>query len=47
MRVPFVCGEKESVSEVLQRLDAALRKAITENTVVGEVLAEIRRRRFR
>jgi len=45
VRVALVCGETESVSDLLQRLDAALGKAAAENTVIDEVLPEIKRRR--
>ena len=45
VRVAMVCGETESVSELLQRLNAALGKAAKENTVIDEVLPEIKRRR--
>lgn len=44
-RVALVCGEQESVSELLTRLDAALGKAIAEDTVIDEVLPELKRRR--
>ena len=46
-RVALVCRDDEPVSELLQRLDAALGKAMTENTVINEVLPEIQRRRSR
>ena len=45
VRVALVCGETESVSDLLQRLNAALGKAAAENTVIDEVLPEIKRRR--
>jgi hypothetical protein len=45
VRVALVCGESESVSELLQRLNAALGKAAAENIVINEVLPEIKRRR--
>jgi hypothetical protein len=41
----LVCGEKETATELLRRLDTALGKAIKENTVIDEVLPEIQRRR--
>jgi hypothetical protein len=44
-RVALVCGETESVADLLQRLDAALGKAAAENIVIDEVLPEIKRRR--
>jgi hypothetical protein len=46
-RVALVCRDDEPVSELLQRLDVALGKAMTENTVINEVLPEIQRRRSR
>lgn len=45
VRVALLCGEKESVAELLQRLNAALGKAAAENIVIDEVLPEIKRRR--
>jgi len=45
VRVALVCGESESVSELLRRLNAALGKAAAENIVIDEVLPEIKRRR--
>jgi hypothetical protein len=45
VRVALVCGEKESVSELLQRLNTALGKAAAENIAIDEVLPEIKRRR--
>jgi hypothetical protein len=44
-RVALVCGETESVSDLLLRLNAALGKAAKENIVIDEVLPEIKRRR--
>jgi hypothetical protein len=44
-RVALVCGETESVSALLRRLNAALGKAAAENIVIDEVLPEIKRRR--
>jgi hypothetical protein len=46
-RVALVCRDDETALELLQRLDAALGKAIAGNTVVDEVLPEIKRRRSR
>ncbi len=46
-RVALVCRDNETISELLQRLDASLGKAMAENTVVDEVLPEIQRRRSR
>jgi hypothetical protein len=46
-RVALVCRDDETISELLQRLDASLGKAMAENTVVDEVLPEIKRRRSR
>lgn len=45
VHVALVCGETESVSDLLQRLNAALGKAAAENIVIDEVLPEIKRRR--
>ena len=45
VRVALVCGEKETATELLRRLDSALGKAIKENSVIDEVLPEIQRRR--
>jgi hypothetical protein len=44
-RVALVCGDTESVADLLHRLNAALGKAAVENTVIDEVLPEIKRRR--
>jgi hypothetical protein len=44
-RVALVCGETESVADLLHRLNAALGKAAAENLVIDEVLPEIKRRR--
>ncbi len=41
----LVCGETESVADLLHRLNAALGKTAAENIVIDEVLAEIKRRR--
>ncbi|GAC1675036.1 MAG: hypothetical protein NVS9B2_24860 [Steroidobacteraceae bacterium] len=40
-----VCRDNERVADLLQRLDASLGKALAENTVVDEVLPEIKRGR--
>jgi hypothetical protein len=45
VRVALVCGETETVSALLQRLNAALGKAAADNIVIDEVLPEIKRRR--
>jgi hypothetical protein len=44
-RVALVCGETESIADLLHRLNAALGKAAAENIVIDEVLPEIKRRR--
>jgi hypothetical protein len=44
-RVALVCGETETVANLLQRLNAALGRAAAENIVIDEVLPEIKRRR--
>ena len=46
-RVALVCRDEESVTALLKRLDTALGKAIAEDTVIDEVLPEIKRRRAR
>lgn len=43
-RVALVGRDGESVAQLLERLDAALGQAIAENTVLDEVLPEIKRR---
>ena len=45
VRVALVCGENESVSELLQRLNTALGKVAADNVAIDEVLPEIQRRR--
>jgi hypothetical protein len=45
VRVALVCRDNETVADLLQRLDDSLGKALAENTVVDEVLPEIKRRR--
>ena len=45
VRVALVCRDNETVADLLHRLDASLGKALAENTVVDEVLPEIKRRR--
>ena len=45
VRVALVCGGTESVADLLHRLNDALGKAAAENTVIDEVLPEIKRRR--
>jgi hypothetical protein len=44
-RVALVCGETESIADLLLRLNDALGKAAAENIVIDEVLPEIKRRR--
>jgi hypothetical protein len=46
-RVALVCRDDETLADLLQRLDALLGKALAENTVIDEVLPEIKRRRSR
>ncbi len=41
VRVALICGEKETTTALLRRLDTALGKAISENAVIDEVLPEI------
>jgi hypothetical protein len=45
VRVALVCGDQESVPELLRRLNAALGQTARDNTVIDEVLPEIKRRR--
>ena len=47
VRVALLRGEKETVSDLLLRLDAALGQALSTDTVIDEVLPEIQRRRTR
>jgi len=47
VRVALVRRDKETVAELLLRLDTSLGKSIAENTHVDEVLPEIQRRRSR
>jgi hypothetical protein len=47
VRVALVRRDKETVAELLQRLDSSLGKAVAENTPIDEVLPEIQRRRSR
>ena len=47
VRVALIRRDEETVSDFLLRLDAALDKAISSNTVIDEVLPEIQRRRSR
>ena len=44
-RVALVAGDGETVAQLLERLDAALGRAMAENSVIDEVLPEIKRRR--
>jgi len=44
-RVALVARDTETVAEPLQRLDVALGTAMAEDTVIDEVLPEIKRRR--
>jgi hypothetical protein len=41
----LVARDSETVAELLQRLDVALGTAMAEDTVIDEVLPEIKRRR--
>ena len=47
VRVALLRREKETVSDLLLRLDAALGQALSSDTVIDEVLPEIQRRRPR
>ena len=44
-RVALVAQDAETIDQLLQRLDAALGKVMAEDTVIDEVLPEIKRRR--
>jgi hypothetical protein len=44
-RVALVCKDGETITQLLERLDAALGKAMAEDTVIDEVLPEIKRHR--
>jgi hypothetical protein len=44
-RVALVYKEGETIAQLLERLDAALGKAMAADTVIDEVLPEIKRRR--
>jgi hypothetical protein len=44
VRVALVCGDGESVAQLLQRLDAGLAQAMADGSVIDEVLPEIKRR---
>jgi len=43
-RVALVCGDSESIAQLLQRLDTALAKVMADGSVIDEVLPEIKRR---
>ena len=45
VRVALVGRDGETIAQLMERLDAALGKAMTEDTVIDEVLPEIKRRR--
>jgi hypothetical protein len=44
-RVALVSKDAETIAQLLERLDAALGKAMAEDTVIDQVLPEIKRRR--
>jgi hypothetical protein len=44
VRVALVCGEGESVAQLLQRLDAGLAQVMADGSIIDEVLPEIKRR---
>jgi hypothetical protein len=44
-RVALLAGDGETVAQLLERLDAALGRAMAEDSVIDEVLPEIKRRR--
>ena len=43
-RVALVSREGETIAQLLERLDAALGKVMADNSVIDEVLPEIKRR---
>ena len=45
VRVALVSRDGETIAQLLERLDAALGKAMVEDAVIDEVLPEIKRRR--
>ena len=45
VRVALVGRDGETIAQLMERLDGALGKAMTEDTVIDEVLPEIKRRR--
>ena len=47
VRVALVGRDGETIAQLLERLDAALGKAMAEDTVLDEVLPVIKRRRSR
>lgn len=47
MRVALVGRDGETIAQLLERLDCALGKAMAEDTVIDDVLPEIKRRRAR
>jgi len=46
-RVALVCRDQESVLDLLKRLDVSLGQAMADDTVIDEVLPEIKRQRVR
>jgi hypothetical protein len=46
-RVALVGRDDETIAQLLERLDSALGKVMAEDTVIDEVLPEIKRRRAR
>lgn len=44
VRVALVCRDAESVVQLLQRLDAGLAQVMADESVIDEVLPEIKRR---
>jgi hypothetical protein len=43
VRVALVCGDDESVAQLLQRLDAGLARVMADGSVIDEVMPEIKR----
>ncbi len=47
VRVALLCREGEKVAQLLERLDTALGTVMADDSVIDEVLPEIKRRRSR
>jgi len=47
VRVALLCREGEKIAQLLERLDTALGTVMADDSVIDEVLPEIKRRRSR